>query len=221
MIAGLACWPACAGPWVQEGGAVYGRVAVASERVEGLDAWRFDGYGEYGLTDRWTLTAKAEAIQFTDASDFDSDGARVSLKRTLWQRNTFTLTAEAGAVYGAAIGGVRGCDTLGGEARLSAGVSGRWDGSDWYMFGDVATRAHGEGCWRDRLELGAGREIAHNLFLTNQIWIERGSEESRSDKLETGFLYRTRWADVSFAYRQEVSGRFDEDGIVLAIAKQY
>lgn len=221
ILAGMACLPAEAGPWVQERGNGFGRLAVSSERVEGLDAWRYDSYGEYGLTSNWTITAKAETIRFVGNSDFDADGARISLRRTLWQQKSLRIAAEVGAVHGAAIGGVRGCDQLGGEARLSAGASGRWDGADWFIFADAATRIHAEGCWRDRIEIGAGREIAHNVFLTNQIWLERGSEESRSDKIETGLLYRARQYDISLAYRQEISGRFEEDGIVIALARRF
>ena len=221
LLAGCVSLPAEAGPWVQPDGEGYGRFALSAERVEGLDAYRYDGYAEYGLTSKWTLTAKAEAIEFADASDFNAEGARLSLRRSLWQNDTLRVAAEVGAVHGAAIGGVRGCNRLGGEARISAGASGRWDGKDWFMFADVATRLHGEGCWRDRIEIGAGREISHNLFFTNQIWLERGSESSRSDKIETGFLYRMDQLDLSVAYRQEISGRFEEDGIVLAIARRF
>lgn len=210
-----------AGPWLRDPGDGYGRVSVARESVEGLDANRFDAYGEFGLTQRWTLTAKAEQVQFVDASDFNAEGYRVTARGSLWSRETVHVAVEVGAVYGAAIGGVRGCDTVGGEARLSGGASGQWYGADWYAFADVASRIHGEGCWRDRLEIGAGQEVFRNLFFTNQIWLERGSAEAESSKFETGLLYRMDALDFSIAYREEFSGRFDEDGIVVAISRRF
>lgn len=210
-----------AGPWVIEAGEAYGRGAIAFETVEGLQARRHDFYGEVGLGRGFALTTKAEQVIFPDARDFDADGYRITVRKRVWDRDTFHVALEGGAVYGAAIGGVRGCDRLGGEARASAGVSGQWYGSDWYLFGDVATRVHAEGCWRQRLELGGGQEVARNLFVTNQVWIEGGSEQSRSVKVETGLLYRLSRADISLAWREEVSGRFEESGLVVSLAARF
>lgn len=212
---------ASAGPWLLEPGEGYGRLAVAAEEVEGLSARRYDVYSEFGVTRSWTLTAKAEHVQFSDARDFDADGYRATLRRSLWSRDTLKLSAEVGAVYGAAIGGARGCDQLGAELRLTSGASGRWSGMHWYGFADLATRMHAEDCWRDRLEIGAGREIARNLYITNQLWLERGSANARSSKIETGLLYRMRRMDVSLAFREELSGRFDESGVVVSLARRF
>lgn len=221
IAASLGAQAAHAGPWLREPGEVYTRVALAAEDVEGLQAMRYDLYTEVGLSERWTLTAKAERVDFVDARDFSREGYRATVRRDLWRRDTALVSVEMGAVYGAAIGGVRGCDQVGGEARLTGGASGRWDGMRWYGFADVATRVHGEGCWRDRLEIGAGREITRDLYITNQIWIERGSESSRSDKYEAGLLYRHAVADFGIAYREEFSGRFEESGIVVSIARRF
>ncbi|MEM9739888.1 MAG: hypothetical protein AAF829_08460 [Pseudomonadota bacterium] len=221
LAVSLGAESAHAGPWLREPGEFYTRAAVAFEEVEGLQAQRYDVYGEYGLTDNWTLTAKAERVDFVDAQDFSREGYRATVRRDLWGRETALVSVEVGAVYGAAIGGVRGCDQVGAEARLTAGASGRWDGARWFGFTDIATRIHGEGCWRDRLEVGAGREITRDLYITNQIWLERGSESSRSNKFETGLLYRHAVADFGVAYREEFSGRFEESSIVISLAKRF
>ncbi|MEM1106156.1 MAG: hypothetical protein AAGH87_07175 [Pseudomonadota bacterium] len=225
IAGGLAFWAgadvAYAGPWVQPQGDAYARASVAAERVEGLDAVRYDFYGEYGIAPKWTVTAKAERVDFVDAKDFSREGFRATVRRNLWQRDTALVSVEMGAVYGAAIGGVRGCDEIGGEARLTGGASGRWDGARWYGFADVATRIHDQGCWRDRLEIGAGREIYRDLYITNQIWLERGSEESRSDKFEAGLLYRHPFGDLAIALREEFSGRFDERSVVISVARRF
>jgi len=224
-LGGLAAWTGAgaaeAGPWLREPGEFYTRVSVAAEEVDGLEARRYDFYGEFGLNERWTVTAKAEHVDFVDARDFNRDGFRATVRRDLWRRDTALVSVEVGAVYGAAIGGVRGCDRVGGEARLTGGASGRWDGALWFGFADLATRIHAEGCWRDRLEIGAGREITRDLYITNQIWIERGNEESRSDKFEAGLLYRHALADFGLAYREEFSGRFDESSVVVSLARRF
>ncbi len=221
-IAGLLSAKAAqAGPWVRKAGDVYARAAVAAESVDGLSAYRYDGYGEVGLTGQWTLTAKAEQVRFADAADFNAEGFRVTLRRPLYRRKALIVSAEMGAVHGAAIGGVTGCDRLGGEARLTAGYSGSIASSDWYVFADVATRLHAEGCWRERAEFGAGQEIASNIFVVTQYWFERGSERSRSDKIETALLWRVGDIDLSVAWREELSGRFNETGFVFAIARRF
>lgn len=208
-------------PWAREAGSGYGRLAAASEEVDGLEARRFDAYGEYGLTDNWTLTAKAEQVMFPGAEDFDASGFRVTARRQLWRHRNLVVAAEGGAVYGAAVGGVRGCDRAGAEARVSVGTSGGFGNRQWFAFADAATRQHANQCWRNRVELGAGREIVRNVFFVNQVWLERGSTEARSDKFESGLLWRGGDFDVSFAYRQETSGRFEEQGVVVALARRF
>ena len=210
-----------AGPWGLEPGEAYGRLALAAEEVNGLSARRYDAYTEIGLPLSLTLSAKAEQVQFPDAQDFNAEGYRATLRREVWSRETVKVAAEVGAVYGAAIGGVRGCDQLGAELRVTSGASGRWDGAHWYAFADIATRIHAQDCWRDRLEFGAGQEIYRNLYITNQVWLERGSEEERSAKIETGLMYRFEKVDVSLSVREELSGRFDETGVVISVARRF
>lgn len=210
-----------AGPWGLEPGDGYGRFAISAEEVNGLSAQRYDLYSEVGLPLSLTLTAKAERVEFPNAKDFSAEGYRATLRHGLWSRETVKVAVEVGAVYGAAIGGVRGCNELGAELRVTSGASGRWDGAHWYVFGDVATRIHAQDCWRDRLEFGAGQEIYRNLYITNQVWLERGSERARSAKIETGLMYRFERVDVSLAVREELSGRFDETGVVVSLARRF
>ncbi|MEM7766227.1 MAG: hypothetical protein AAF253_01920 [Pseudomonadota bacterium] len=211
-----------AAPWLRGDGEGYGRVAAAGERVEGIDAQRYDAYGEYGLGEKWTVTAKAELVTFPGNTDFNAEGYRATLRRELFGRGAFVLSAEAGAVYGEAIGGANtGCDTLGGEARLGAGASGEMRGAAWYGYVDVAYREHGQGCQRERVELGFGQEVAPNVYVVSQAFLERGTDDARSDKIETGILYRQGHVDWSLSYRQETSGRFEEEGIIASVAVRF
>jgi len=217
-----ACHEAQAGPWVRETGKGYGRLAFARENVDGLRAERADIYAEYGLTSAWTLNVKAEQVRFPDRQAFDAAGMRATLRRSLWQTGRFRVAAEAGAVYGAAIGGVEGCDQLGGEARFSIGASGGGgERGEWYAFADLAGRVHAEQCWRNRAEFGIGRQVTGPIFVTQQYWLERGSDEARSDKLETAVVWRAGRVDLSLAWRREISGRFRENGVVVALARRF
>lgn len=213
--------PANASPWIRPAGDTYLRLAMADEQVEGLAARRIDLYGETGLGGGWSLSAKAEHVGFESASDFNAEGYRLTLRRALFRRGPAVISAGVGAVHGAAIGGAAGCADTGAELRLGAGLSGIRRGRDWYAFADLSGRRHGDGCRRERVELGLGRELTSNLYLTQQVWIERGNGAARSDKMETGVTFTPDWGEVTLAWREEVSGRFSETGFVLALARRF
>ncbi len=221
LIAARLALSANAGPWIRSAGEHYVRLAMADEQVEGLAARRIDLYGETGLGGGWSLSAKAEHVGFDTAPDFNAEGYRLTLRRALFRRRTAVISGGVSMVHGAAIGGAEGCAGTGGELRLGAGVSGTRRGRDWYAFADLAGRQQGRDCQRERLELGLGRELGRNLYLTQQVWIERGSGAARSDKLETGLTFTPDWGEVTLAWREEVSGRFSETGLVLALARRF
>ena len=191
-LAGLcAVWcgaDASAGAWVQAPGETFARVSVTFEETDGQTGQRYDLYGEHGLDENWTLTAKAETVTFPDASDFDGDGFRVTLRRAIFRKERFLVSAEGGAVQGAAIGGAAGCDGFGGEARLGMAASGLLSERRWFAFADAARREFEDDCHRNRLEIGVGSEVYDNVYLLNQLWFERGTDNAESDKFETGLL---------------------------------
>lgn len=207
----------------QAEGEAYARVAFAAEDVEGLTASRYDAYAEYGFADSWTVTAKAETVLFENNEDFNAEGFRATVRKELHRGDRFVVSVEAGILDGAAFGGAPdGCDTTGAEARVGAGWSGGFeDDREWFAFADLARSAHEGGCERDRLELGYGSRVVGDVYVVNQLWLERGSGNARSDKLETAIVWRAGFADVSVACREELSGRFDETGIVFALAKRF
>ena len=224
-LLGLACsaGSAVAAPWGQTPGEAYARLAVSAETVEGLDATRVDFYGKYGIAPKWTATAKAERIQFNGNSDFNAEGYRATIRRELLKTDHLVIAIEGGALYGGAFGGAPdGCDELGGEARIGAGVSGGWKtGRNWFAFADVAAREYESGCARQRVELGYGSKVAGRLHVVTQVWLERGSDDARSDKIENALVWKADIAEFSLAWREEISGRFDETGIVVAVSRHF
>lgn len=211
---------AAAAPWIQEDGALYTRISLADEVVEGLRGTRSDAYAEYGLTPKTTLSFKAERIRYGNASDFNSDGWRATVRRSLFDHGAFTASAELGALQGAAIGGRNGCDTLGLEVRSGISWSGTWRDRQTFAFGEVATRNY-EACRRERLELGYGQQATDRLWNITQVWLERGSPNSQSYKVQSELLWRGDIADFSIGYRQEVGGIFREESVFMAIARQF
>ncbi|MBU1288898.1 MAG: hypothetical protein KJ871_14370 [Alphaproteobacteria bacterium] len=106
-------------------------------------------YGEYGITDRWTLTGKSEAVAYEDSiGNIDRQSYRLIARRQLWSRKGFTFGMEGGPVYGSAIAGTYGCDEWGAEARLSSGYSGVRRSLGYYLFADIAAISHQDGCLR-------------------------------------------------------------------------
>lgn len=214
-------WPqALAAPWVQDAGDFYTRIAVASEEVEGLQAQRQDIYVEYGLSERWTLSAKAESIAYDDASDFDATGWRATVRRSLFQMSGFTGAVEVGALEGAAIGGANGCETLGAEVRTGLAWSGTVRKQDTYVFAEIAGRFH-EACQRERLEVGFGQKLRGQLWGVTQIWIEQGTQNAQSTKIQSELMWSGARLDLSVGYRQEYGGQFEEDGIFFSVARDF
>jgi len=211
---------AAAAPWVQEEGALYTRVSVARENVEGLQGWRSDAYAEYGLLDRLTLTGKVERIDYEEASDFNTSGWRSTFRYQVYKAGSVSVTAEAGLLQGAAIGGRNGCDALGGEVRGGVAWSGQWRKRAAFLFGELASRIH-EDCERSRAEFGFAQQTSKSIWSITQVWLERGDTNAPSEKYQTELLWRTDAADFSFGYRREDGGAFEEDSVFLALARQF
>lgn len=212
---------ACAGPWTQEPRAFFGHLSVTAQEVEQLDGVRTDLYAEYGLARGWTLVAKAEAAVFDGVPELNQQGGRFGVRRSIWSGGPLLVAAEAGLVGGEAVSNGNGCEELGGELRITTGASGAFRGRNWFTFVDVLTRHHVSGCARQRLEMGFGQEVARNWFTISQLYLERGTEASRSDKWEVAVMRRFDSFDVSLGYREEFGGVFQERGVVFAVGKRF
>lgn len=221
ILAWGASWPvAAAAPWVQEDGALYTRLALGNETVEGLEGQRLDAYAEYGLTSKLTLTGKYERVAYADAADFNADGWRSSLRYQVLRLGRIHASVEAGLVQGAAIGGRNGCESLGGELRSGLAWSGEWQSRETFLFGEVAGRFHSE-CRRERMVAGIGQQTSEHIWTITQVWIERGDTNADSNKFQTELVWRTDPVDLSVGYRRENGGYFEEESIFLALARQF
>lgn len=214
---------ASAGPWSQGQGHVYAEVAVLGQRIDGAGAVRGELYAEYGVTDRWTIIGQAEGVQFPQLSGQDQYAYRATARRQIWQKGRFTAAFEGGVVGGAAIGGtIGGCDSAGGEARLSVGVTGRTKRKEreWFAFADVIAREHGN-CRRQRLEAGFGQEIFPKWWSVSKVYLETGSGDARSIKLDSKISRTFGRNELGLGYRQEVSGRFQEIGLLVSLVRRF
>lgn len=211
-----------AAPWVREDGGWYARMLGAHDTLNGADGWRLDLYGEYGVTDKITLTLKNEAVTYPDFRAFDRESWRLTARRTLGSYKGWTAGAELGAFHGdtlnaSSASGLFFCDGTGFEARAGGGWSGVYRERDLYAFADVAHLAQGEGCDRTRIEIGYGQDMTKHIFIGQQLWFEEGERSGRSVKTETQLCVHLGRVDVSLGYRDEIGGAFEENAILIAV----
>lgn len=202
-------------------GEFYARLAIARENVLGADAFRYDLYTKYGISDHWMAIAKIERVEFDRASQFDGDGYRLALRRGVIREGPVRLAIEGGLVGGRAIGGLNGCEGMGGELRASVGTGWRRKNTDYFAFMDVIGRWHRDDCRRERLEAGFGQTFDGKWQVMSQVWLERGTVNARSDKTEVSLTRKFDDFEVSLGYRYEFSGRFDERAVVFAISATF
>lgn len=214
---------AVAGPWGQGAGRTYAEIAALGQLIDGAGAVRGELYAEYGVTDKWTIIGQAEGVRFPQLSGQDQYAYRATARRQIWQKGRFTAAFEGGVVGGEAIGGtIGGCDSAGGEARLSVGATGQTKRREreWFAFADVIAREHGN-CRRQRLEAGFGQEVASNWWSVNKVYLETGSGDARSIKLDSKISRTFGRNELGLGYRQEVSGRFREIGVVVSLVRRF
>ena len=222
FVTGLLPEMAQAGPWTHEKGGGYASSALLLQRIDGEDAVRAELFGEYGLTSNWTVSLQAEGVTFPDLAGFDQYAYRATLRRQFWRKGVWRAAFEGGVVGGEAIGGtIGGCDTVGGEARLSFGGGGRTKRNrNWFAFIDGVYREHGN-CRRQRIEAGYGLEVFPKWFTTNKVFLEDGDDDARSAKFETTLARRFGRTDLGIGYRQEFGGRFQEAGLILSLEHRF
>ncbi|MBK8198791.1 MAG: hypothetical protein IPK75_10495 [Acidobacteria bacterium] len=206
-----------AAPWVRDDDGWYARALIAHDTLNGADGWRADLYGEYGLTDNWTLTAKTEAVAYPGASEFNREAYRLTLRRKLLVHDEWSVGVEAGPIYGGTTTGLNSCEGLGFETRGGLGYSGQLEGRAVYMFADAIYIQQEDGCARRRAEIGYGSDLTDHVFLTQQVWLESGDRSATSVKLENQIGLHLGAVDVSLGYREEIGGEFEETAILVAL----
>lgn len=212
---------ASAGPWGQADGKAFVRAAVSSEQIDGARAWRGDVYAEYGLSEKWTLISKAEAVQFPEARDFDAQEVRVLLQRRLISRPRFVMSVGGGVVNGAAIGGISDCKSEGAEARASVGTSGQFAKRAWYASIDASARRHSDGCERRKLDFVFGIERNERSTISPQIFIEESNRGAASKAVQLEWIEHYRLFDFTIAYKFESGDLFDQHATIFALSRQF
>ena len=221
VCAGIACPTAAAGPWGQASGDSFARAALSREQIDGASAWRADVYGEYGVSKNWTLIGKAESVRFPDARDFDASEARLLIQRRIYERRNIVVASGVGAVYGAAIGGIDTCNSVGIESRASIGTSGTLATSDWYVSADLSARWHDDGCERRKLDFVFGIEQSESVTFSPQLYIEQSNRGADSAAVQLEWIRHFSVVDVTFAYKYESGEQFEQHASIIAVSKRF
>ena len=221
LISSLAAPVAVAGPWGQEDGNLFARVAYSAEQIDGAEAWRADVYGEYGLNQNWTAIAKVESVQFPNAAEFDAAEARLIFQRQMFSNKYIVVAAGGGLVSGAAIGGVDGCNSLGGEVRASIGSSGAISDREWYASVDYSDRWHSDGCQRTKMDFVTGFEIGKNTIISPQVYVERSNRGADSIAVQMEWIRQTPWFDLTVGYKYESGDLFEQQATIIAISRKF
>lgn len=74
-----------------------------------------------------------------------------------------------------------------------------------------------DGCERTRIETGYGQDLTERIFIGQQLWYEEGNQSACSVKTETQCGVHFQKFDLSFGYRQEIGGVFEESAVLVAL----
>lgn len=206
---------ALAGAWVQAPGERLEISTLSRESGEFGENWTTDLHIEYGLSEGWGVSAKV-ASQFRygviEENRFAME-AGVQRSFALGDRAAFGVKAS---VLGAEALNGPDCQGLGYEARASLGTSRSVFGREAFVNVEAARREREEGCTRELLEIAAGIDVAPKWRTLVKAWTEQG-DGARTAKVEAGLFREFGKYSAGLGYRREISGEFEESGIVVSL----
>ena len=204
-----------AGAWTQTPGERLEISTVSRETGDFGETWSSDLHIEYGVADGWGINAKI-ASQFRYGVIEDD---RFTLEAGV--QRSFTLGDRAAcAIKGSLLGAEAldgpDCQGLGYEARAAIGASRNVLGREAFVNIEAARRERSDGCTRALAEIAAGVELAPKWRTLVKAWSEEG-DGARSAKIEAGVFREFDNYSAGLGYRREISGAFEESGIVVSL----
>ncbi len=211
----VAAGEAHAGAWTQAPGERLEISTVSRETGDFGETWSSDLHVEYGVADGWGINAKI-ASQFRYGlieDDRFALSAGVQRSFALGERASFALQ---GSVLGAEALDGPDCQGLGYEARAALGASRQLLGREAFVNVEAARRERADGCTRVLTEVAAGIDIAPKWRSLVKVWGEQG-DGARTAKVEAGLFRDFDNYSVGLGYRREISGAFNESGVVVSL----
>lgn len=212
--AGAASPEALAGAWSNEAGGGQQIATFSKETSDFGTGWRSDILIEGGLGGGWDLTLKTQTLLRTDFAYDERSTYEAGVRRSFPLSPNSVVAVQATVLGGESLSPFT-CEGVGYEARVAYGVSGRVGDRNVYANIEGARRERGEDCRRSLLEVAVGAEVGPKVRAVAKAWTEQG-DGSRSVKAEGILLYDFETYSLGLGYRREISGQFEEEGILLS-----
>ncbi len=211
--------PAFAGAWTQESGERLEITTLSREVGDFGTLWRSDLLVQQGLDGGWGLHGKI----VTQLSEDDARDDRTSFEAGV--QRSFALGARSAFAVQASVLAADDvldpdCSGTGYEARSAVGMSRRVFGREGFVNVEAAWRTRGSACERVLAEVAAGVEIAPRWRALTKIWSEDGGD-ARSVKSEVSMFRDFDKYSLGLGYRRELSGAYEESGIMVSLWARY
>lgn len=206
---------ACAGAWTQAPGDRLEISTVSRETGDFGETWSSDLHVEYGVADGWGVSAKIASQFRYGLIDDDRFTIEAGVQRAfpIGERASFAIK---GSVLGAEALDGPDCQGLGYEARAALGASRKVFGREAFVNVETARRERSDGCTRGLAEVAVGMDVAPKWRALTKAWTESG-DGARTAKVEAGLFREFGKYSAGLGYRREVSGEFEESGIVVSL----
>lgn len=207
-----------AGPWAQPAREGLDISDLSYERGDFGEVWRASYWIEYGLGARWTAFGKLDSEVRPATGPDDRSGGLLGLRRTVWSAERSAAAVEAAWVFGEETLGDE-CTGAGYEVRASYGRSTRVAGREAFGVIEGGWRRRG-GCERALALVALGWRITDDLRLSARGWAEQGGSQT-TGRAELGVQRAFGSLEVGLAWREEVSGAFEEGGVVASLWRRF
>jgi len=210
---------AAAGAWTQPPGHSQQISTLSREVGDFGETWRSDYLAEYGFASGWGAHVKLEnQIRIAEIYD-DRFSLEAGLRRSFAVGPRGAIALQASVLGAEAIDGPD-CDATGYEGRLAWGASRSFGARNGFVNVETGWRSRGPGCERMVIEAAVGLQVAKDWRVIGKAWSEDG-DGARSAKVEASVLRDMGEYSFGLGYRREVSGAFEEDGLVVAAWRRF
>ncbi len=210
---------AFAGAWTQAPGGSQQISTVSREAGDFGETWRGDYLAEYGWKGGWGGHLKLENQLRLDEGRDDRLSVEAGIKRSFAMGDRGAVAVQASLLAAESLAGPD-CEGEGYEARAAWGTSRSFGARNGFVNVELARRERGAVCERTLVEAAAGVDIAPRWRTIVKAWSEHG-DGADTAKAEASLLYETGPYSWGLGYRREISGAFQEDGVLLSLWRRY
>lgn len=206
-----------AGAWTQTDGERLEITSVSRETGDFGETWLSELYIEQGVTSRWSVIGKvATQTRFADSGRKERTAGDVGLRRSFELGSRTSLAIQAGVVVGDTLLD-ENCSGTGYEARLALGRS--W-GKTGFVNVEAGMRSRGDACDRLLSEVSSGVNVSDDWRVLGKVMSDVG-KYGHSTKAEATLFREFETFSLGLGYRGEISGKFEESGVVVALWSRF